>query len=175
MCHRPDVEISSFPVRKTVALLLLVVSALLAGTAVAVKMMPLPNLELQALDGSTVKSSDWPLHGKWVLIYVEGRCDVCTGLLGRLNKRDYPQLAAWTIVIAGGVQPEGVQGLQQRFPDLAGASWYADPSRNASAALSLRGAPVILGIQDKIVRWGSTGMPADSKRLQSMLTTWTTQ
>ena len=175
MCHRPDVEISSFPVRKTVALLLLVVSALLAGTAVAVKTMPLPNLELQALDGSTVNSSDWPLQGKWVLIYVEGRCGVCTGLLVRLNKGDYPQLAAWTIVIAGGMQPKDVQALQQRFPDLARASWYADAPKNASAALDLRGAPVILGIQDKVVRWGSSGIPADPKRLQSMLTTWTTQ
>jgi len=175
MCHRPDVDISSFLARKTVALSFLVVFALLTGTAVAVKTMPLPNIELQALDGSTVKSSDWPLQGKWVLIYVEGRCGVCTGLLSRLNKGDYPQLAAWTIVIAGGVQPEGVQALQQRFPDLAGASWYADPSKNVSAALDLRGAPVILGIQDKVVRWGSSGIPADPKRLQSMLTTWTAQ
>ncbi|PYV40043.1 MAG: hypothetical protein DMG09_07700 [Acidobacteria bacterium] len=146
---------------------MLVVSALLAGTAVAVKTMPLPNLELQALDGSTVNSSDWPLQGKWVLIYVEGRCGVCTGLLVRLNKGDYPQLAAWTIVIAGGMQPKDVH--------LARASWYADAPKNASAALDLRGAPVILGIQDKVVRWGSSGIPADPKRLQSMLTTWTAQ
>ena len=61
MCHRLEVGISSFAVRKTVALLLLAVSSLLAGTAMAVKTMPLPNLEVQAPDGSTVKSSDWPL------------------------------------------------------------------------------------------------------------------
>ena len=175
MCHRPDVGISSFFARTTVVLSFLVLSTLLAGTAVAVKTMPLPNLELQAPDGSTVKSSNWTLQGKWVLIYVEGRCGVCTGLLGRLNKGDYPQLAAWTIVIAGGMQPKDVQALQQRFPDLARASWYADAPKNASAALDLRGAPVILGIQDKVVRWGSSGIPADPKRLQSMLTTWTAQ
>jgi hypothetical protein len=154
---------------------LLVACLFVAGSTVAAQRVTMPSFNLQLPGGSLARTSDWPLQGKWVLIYVEGRCQACVTLLGRLTQKDYPQLAARTIIVGGGMQPAEVKALQTRFPDLAGAQWYADPSKNAAPALNFHGAPVILGIKDRVSQWGQSGLSPDPKRLQPMLMTWVTQ
>ena len=137
--------------------------------------MPMPNFDVQALDGHTVHSADWPLQGKWLVIYVEPRCQACVALLGRLVAQDYPQLPASTIVVAGGMQPDDVKTFQKRFADLAGAQWFADPSKNASSIFKLQGAPVTFGIQNRTVQWSISGILPDPKHLRSALNTWCAQ
>lgn len=144
----------------------------LAGTILGVEPGPLPVFNVQRMDGSAAKSSDWTLQGKWLLIYAARGSD---GLLRRLTQPEYPQLASRTIIVGGGMQLEGAQGFQKKFPDLAAAAWYVDTSGSASNALNLHGAPVILGIQDGVVHWRINGLPADRKLMHSLLTTWLTQ
>jgi hypothetical protein len=161
--------------RKRRILAVLSVCLFLAGTVFAVQSTPLPDFSVQTLGGSPFRSSDWPLQGKWLVIYVEGRCGTCAGLLGRLNAREYPQLAARTIIIVGDTPLQDAQALQNKFPDLAAAGWYADPPRNASVAFNLHGAPVIIGVQDRVVHWQISGIPADRDVLHSVLTGWLRQ
>jgi hypothetical protein len=158
--------------RKSCVFLAAFACLLLAATLPAVQSLSLPDFTVQALDGSSSKSSDWQLQGKWLVIYVEGRCDPCVGLLGRLNKQDYPQLASRTVIVVGGAQVQDVQALRSKLPDLATAAWYADSTKNAPAVLNLRSAPVIVGLQDRVVHWHLNGVPADRKFLHSALTTW---
>jgi hypothetical protein len=152
-----------------------IVLCLLTNTGRATQIAPLPNFDVQSLDGSTVRSGDWPLQGKWLVIYVEPRCQPCVTLLSRLTKQDFPQLAAWTIIIAGGLHPDEAKALQKRFPDLAAAQWYADPARNSSASMKSQGAPETFGVQNRNVQWSISGILPDQKHLQSALNTWCTQ
>jgi hypothetical protein len=154
---------------------LIVVLLVLATLGRATPLEPLPNFDVQALDGNTIHSGDWPLQGKWLVIYVEPRCQPCTSLLTRLSKQDYPKLPAWTIIIVGGGHTDGVAALQKRFPDLASAQWFADPSRNASAALKLQGAPATFGVQNRNIQWTMGGILPDAKHLQTALNTWCAQ
>jgi hypothetical protein len=155
--------------------IVLLILLLVAIRARATQIVPLPNFDVQALDGSAVHSDNWPLQGKWLIIYVEPRCQPCVALLGRLNKQDFPQLPAWTIIIGGGMRPAEVTVLQRRFPDLASAQWFADPARNSSAGLKLQGAPATLGVQNRNVQWTMSGILPDPKHFQSALNTWCAQ
>jgi hypothetical protein len=141
----------------------------------ATQIAPLPNFDVQTLDGQTVHTADWPLQGKWLVIYVEPRCPTCVTLLSRLTAPDFPQLPAWTIVVAGGMQPGEVKKLQKRFPDLGNAQWFADPARNLATIFTLQGAPVTFGVQTRVVRWSISGILPDAKQFQSALNTWCTQ
>jgi len=141
----------------------------------AIQKMTLPDFGVVALDGTNTQSGSWPVQGKHLLIYVESPCQACVTVLGLLTKQDYPQLASNTIVLVGGMQPNDAQTVRKQFPDLAGAAWYADPSRNAVTSLKMQGAPVIFGIQDGTLRWSISGIPPDSKRFRSVLNTWCAQ
>jgi hypothetical protein len=151
--------------------------AILAGilfcaTARAVAPAPLPSFSVQGLDGSSISTSAWPSKGKSVLIYVRGDCQPCAALLGRLRKKDYPQLAAHATIIVGDAGPAGVKTLQQLYPDLSSAIWYADSSRAAATALHLQGAPVILGLNGNIVQWALSCVMEHPTQQRSILNTW---
>lgn len=176
MFHELAASVLGRLVNRKSFVLLAVFACLIAVAAVsAVQPLPLPEFTVQALDGSNSKSSDWQLQGKWLVIYVEGQCAPCTGLLGRLNKQDYPQLPARTVIVVGGAQVQDAQALRSKLPDLAAAGWYADSTKNAPAVLNLRSAPVIVGLQDRVVRWHLNGVPANNSFLRSALTGWLTQ
>lgn len=168
-------RVSDFPEGWISMLVLLTAFLFLVHVGKATEVMPMPNFDVQALDGRTIPSADWPLQGKWLIVYVEPRCQPCVALLGRLSAQDFPQLPAWTIVIAGGMQSDDVKLFRKRFPDLANAQWFADPSKNTSAIFKLQGVPVIFGVQNRIVQWSISGIPPDPKHLQSALNTWCAQ
>ena len=138
----------------------------------AVAPAPLPSFSVQGLDGSTVSTATWPLKGNSVLIYVEGNCQPCATLLGRLLKKDYPQLASHATIVVGGLDPAGTKALLQLYPDLSSAIWYADPPRAAVSALSLQGAPVTMGLKGNVVQWVWSGVMQDPTRQRSILNTW---
>jgi hypothetical protein len=72
----------------------------------------------------------------------------------------------------GGVGAAEVKTWSRLYPDLSGAAWYADPSKAASTALHLQGAPVILGLKDNIVQWALSGEMGKGTQQQSALNTW---
>jgi len=167
MCRKRVPNIIS---RCTVAILS--VCLMCAPAVFPVEPVQLPAFNVQGIDGSVSNTSAWPLQSKWLLVYVEGRSDP---LLRRLSQPELSQVAARTIIIVGGLQLQDAQAVRNRFPQLASASWFVDSPRNAVAALGLQGAPILMGVQDKTVRWRINGFPRDPKFLQSVLTRWLTQ
>lgn len=168
MCH--DLRILSK--RATVLVVGLIVVVLAPGYLAAIPRRPVPAFKVQKADGSASSASEWNMQGKWLLIYLEGRCGPCMHLLIELRKDRYPGLASRTIVVVGGMQPEQVAKMQKTFQNLDQAKWYADPARNAATALNLHGAPVTLGIQDGITRWGISGIPPVPGLLRAVLKKW---
>src|ERR1041385_8782170 len=102
---------------------------LLSMMAVAVEPVPLPDIQMTAADGSTVKSSALPTTGNWFIIYIQPRNQFSDNLLRLLKKDDYPTLAAHAVIIIGGTTDD-LKTAQARFPDLASATWYADTNRS---------------------------------------------
>src|SRR6185437_10357748 len=115
---------------------------LLSMMAVAVETVPLPDIQLTAADGSTVKSSALPTTGNWLIIYIQPRNQFSDNLLRLLKKDQYPTLAQHAVIIVGG-STDDLKTAQSRFPDLASATWYADTNRSAFSLMKLTGAPMI--------------------------------
>jgi len=138
----------------------------------AIAPTPLPAFSVQDLDGSSVSTSAWPVKGKSLVIYVKGNCQPCAALLERLRKKHYPQLARHTTIIVGGVGAADAKALRLQYPDLSAATWYVDPPKTVATALHLQGAPVILGLQDNVVKWALSGMMHQAEQQQSVLNTW---
>ena len=165
--------LSNSGMRKTVACYLTALAVFLCcSNSQAIAPTPLPAFSVQGLDGSTVSTSAWSLKGKSLVIYLRGNCQPCTALLGRLRKKDYPQLAGHTTIIVGGVGPADAKALQQLYPDLSAATWYVDPAKTVAGALHLQGAPVILGLQDNVVKWALSGIMQHAAQQKSILNAW---
>ena len=144
---------------------------LLSMIAVAVEPVPLPDIQLTAADGSTVKSSALPTTGNWFIIYIQPRNQFSDNLLRLLKKDDYPTLAAHAVIIIGGTTDD-LKTAQARFPDLASATWYADTNRSAFTLMKLTGAPMILGIKQRTISWSLSGVLSDVNVAKSILNTW---
>jgi hypothetical protein len=144
---------------------------LLSMMAVAVEPVPLPDIQLTAADGSTVKSSALPTTGNWFIIYIQPRNQFSDNLLRLLKKDDYPTLAAHAVIIVGGTTDD-LKTAQARFPDLASATWYADTNRSAFTLMKLTGAPMILGIKQRTISWSLSGVLSDVNVAKSILNTW---
>jgi hypothetical protein len=143
-----------------------------AAVVFGVEPVQFPAFSVQGMDGSASNTSTWTLQSKWVVVYVEGRSDP---LLRRLSQPEFSQVAVRTIIIVGGLQLQDAQAVQKKFPQLASASWFVDSPKNAVGALGLEGAPIMIGVQDKTLRWRVNGFPHDPKFLQSLLTRWIAQ
>jgi hypothetical protein len=144
---------------------------LLSIMAAAVEPVPLPDIQLTAADGSTVKSNALPSQGNWFIIYIQPRNQFSDNLLRLLKKDQYPTLASHAVIIVGG-STDDLKTAQSRFPDLASATWYADPNKSAFGLMKLTGAPMILGIKQRIITWSLSGVLSDVNVAKSILNTW---
>src|ERR1051326_4963766 len=144
---------------------------LLPMTGTAIEPVPLPDIQLTAADGSTVKSTALPSQGNWLMIYVQPRNQFSDNLLRLFKKEQYPTLAQHAVIIVGG-SVDDLKTAQARFPELAAASWYADPNRSAFTLMKLTGAPMILGIKQRTIAWSLSGILSDVNVAKSILNTW---
>ena len=90
---------------------------LLSIMAVAVEPVPLPDIQLTAADGSTVKSNALPSQGNWLIIYIQPRNQFSDNLLRLLKRDQYPTLAQHAVIIVGG-SIDDLKTAQTRFPEL---------------------------------------------------------
>jgi hypothetical protein len=150
---------------------ILAIAFLLSMTAVAVEPVPLPDIQLTAANGSTVKSTALPSQGNWLIIYVQPRNQFSDSLLRLFKKDQYPTLAQHAVIIVGG-SIDDLKNAQTRFPELADATWYADTNRSAFALMKLTGVPMILGIKQRTISWSLSGILADVNVAKSIVNTW---
>ena len=155
---------------RAVAISLKVIFLLSIGAA-AVEPVPLPDIQLTAADGSTVKSNALPSQGNWLIIYIQPRNQFSDNLLRLLKKDQYPTLAQHAVIIVGG-SVDDLKTAQIRFPELALATWYADTNKSAFGLMKLTGAPMILGIKQRMITWTLSGILSDVNVAKSILNTW---
>jgi hypothetical protein len=144
---------------------------LLSMVAAAVEPVPLPDIQLTAADGATIKSTALPSQGNWLMIYIQPRNQFSDNLLRLFKKDQYPTLAQHAVIIVGG-SVDDLKNAQARFPELALATWYADTNRSAFGLMKLTGAPMILGIKQRTIAWSLSGILADVNVAKSIVNTW---
>ena len=108
--------------------------------------------------GNPVESPDLAEGGGWLLIYTRVACGSCDQVLDLWTADDPVMWTGRIRIVVGGAAPEGVAAFRQRFPSLAGASWYADTDGSAARALGLSGAPAVFGLTDQTIAWTSQGL-----------------
>src|SRR5260370_14699719 len=113
---------------------------MVAARLSAIEPVPLPALQLIGLDGQTVRTSDLPSKGNWLLIYVNPKSHFCEEMLRFMKKDQYPDLATNAVFLVAGTVDEA-KAMQAKYPDLAAASWDADPDRGAFPKLKVHGVP----------------------------------
>lgn len=137
--------------------------------------VPLPAFAvINTADGQTVKSSDLPSKGNWLLIYVTPKSHFCDEMLKSMKKDQYPDLPLNAIFIVGSTLDE-TRAMQAKYPDLAGAFWYADPTRAALAQMKLHGVPVVVGMNQQTMKWIVNGVIPDPKNFKAILNSWIQQ
>ncbi len=134
---------------------------------------PLPAFQLTQSDGTTINSQDLPQREKWLLIYTTAECRACDHLLRLINKTEQPDLPDKVVVVVGGATPAKLKQLAEKFPDLAEASWFADPTKDGIAQLKLTATPVVFGLRDHTLAWCVLGiLSGDSLKMNSLLASW---
>ncbi|SRR6266481_2139638 len=153
------------------AVVLLSVIASLPGNLLAMVPTPLPALRLTSANGQLVTNQGLPNKGNWLLVYVHPRSHFCDDMLKLLQTNDSPSpVAGMVIVVDGSI--DDLQGLQAKYPNLAGAAWYADLNHEAFGALKLRGFPVVIGVTQQTMEWMLHGVVPDPDSFRSALNNW---
>jgi hypothetical protein len=167
-------------------LMLCVVLATAGIPANAVQPIDIPDIDIIGLDGnpakllgpvnSTPAANDLkaPIRGQWLILYIQSSCPNCDNLLnllrrfqGNLNRPEK------LMVVIGGMSAPDLRRYILRYPELAAATWRADPARNAIKQLKLGGAPVIAGCREGTVLWTMNGALSDSASLRAVVEGWT--
>jgi hypothetical protein len=158
--------------KSTIIIAWVVAILAMAGSAHATEPMPLPDFEVVALDGGSVRSQELASNGKWLLIYVQPNCRPCEALLTLVTEPEFSLLARKLVIIVGGATPDEAGSMASRFPDLAAASWYSDPPKTAQAQMKIGGAPVAIGVLQTNIIWNLSGVLSESVRMKSILKSW---
>jgi hypothetical protein len=162
--------------RRALTISILVCTAIFMALPIlrAIEPVPLPALQLLGLDGQAVKTSDLPSKGNWLLIYVNPKSHFCDEMLKLLKRDQYPDLEGSAVFVVAGTVDD-TKAMQAKYPDLAAASWYADPDHGAFVRLKLHGMPTVIGINQQTMRWTVNGVVPDPNTFRTILTGWIQQ
>jgi hypothetical protein len=134
-----------------------VLAMLLSASGPAAADRPLPAFAVTDLTSATVATADLGDANSWLLIYTRVVCAPCEQLLNQWRVDDPPASTGRIRVVVGGATPADVAAIRQRFPQLAGATWYADADGSAAKGLALTGAPAVFGLRGQTIVWTSQG------------------
>ena len=149
----------------------LFIGALLAtaGMVSAASPRPLPAFEVVSTDGAAVQSAGLARTGHWLLVYVSPDSTPSRAFLASLAKAR-PTGAGTVVVVAG--KADEARTLAARHASLRDAAWYADPQRQAQAALEVTGVPVVFGMRDGVIEWSAAGKVGDEGTLRGIVASW---
>lgn len=149
--------------------LLIVATASLAAS----ERRPLPAFSVTSAAGIAVGSATLSGQPRWVLIYVSPGCRSCDRLLQSLKEWHSPQLTSRTVVIVRGASLDAAAYIAERMPpESAATAWYADEGSEAWQALSLKGTPVLIGVDRGEINWTIGGVLNDPGALESVVRKW---
>jgi hypothetical protein len=132
----------------------------------------LPALNFSAAEGLSAATDGLPSEGRWLLVYVQPGCRPCEAVLSLVKGEEAPEVVQRMVVIVGGLAAGALDGFRARYPDLAGATWQADPDRSAARALRLSGIPVVLGVDERTIAWTLSGAIDETAKAKLILSDW---
>ena len=161
--------------RKLALCLILTATAIQLG---GIQPMPIPEIELLTIDGSPTKllvqTSTQSLRGQWLILYLQSGCQSCDGLVNLLRRSEgIVNRPGKLMIVMGGMTSAELQRYMLRFPELASATWRADPARNAFRQLKLGGAPVIAGCREGTIFWTMNGSLPEPASVRAVVESWT--
>jgi len=134
----------------------------------------LPAFAVRTLDDAEAQSDQLSARRQWLLVYVQPNCKPCEEVFNAFKREseEQPDLTQKVVVLVGGATAEEAGMLADHVPWLPRSSFYADPSRQAAAALSVKGAPTVYGVRQGRLEWELKGAKANPRMLKSILETW---
>jgi hypothetical protein len=134
----------------------------------------LPAFVVRTLDDAEAQSDQLSARRQWLLIYVQPNCKPCEEVFNAFKREseEQPDLTQKVVVLVGGATVEEASMLAEHVPWLPRSSFYADPSKQAAAALSVKGAPTVYGVRQGKLEWELKGAKATPRMLKSILETW---
>jgi hypothetical protein len=137
----------------------------------AIERTTMPVFALTDAAGRTVSSHQVTRPGNWLLLYVGSDCASCDVVLGSIGQDDAASLAPGIVVVVGTTDVGDLARAMQRYPSLAGASWYADAADGARA-LRVTSAPVVFGGRGGTIEWSVTGVLGDATDIKAIMSSW---
>jgi hypothetical protein len=132
----------------------------------------LPPFTVYDAAGVALQSDAVAAAGRATLVFVRPSCRACEQLLGALARLDAPSLhAQLTVVILAPVDQAAAFAARDLPAELQSVRWFADADANAWKAMSLKGVPVLVAVEDGQIAWSYNGAPARSL-LESLMRTW---
>jgi hypothetical protein len=140
-----------------------------ASVAPAEPPAPLPSFALTSLEGNVVAAETVEPAGRWLLVYVSPHSGAARTLLRVLEGGEAPAPA---VIVVVGSAPADAKALVNDLGGRLKAAFYADPGGAARRALGLPGVPMVLGLEDRTIRWTLSGTIPDPRTLRSILLSW---
>lgn len=153
---------------------LLCCAVLLATGAVgtAVERTNLPAFTLVRSDATTLASERLVQSGSWALLYVAPECLPCRAILRSLDRVEPQAPGSKLVIVLAGVSAEDLRVELARYPNLANATWLADPSSAMPRSIAEAGVPNVVGLQGRMIEWSVAGVLTDPADVKSILLAW---
>ena len=146
---------------------------LIPAVGSAVEQKPLPDFQVLAADGTSVRSAELSVQERWVLIYAIPDCRTCDQVLQALKTVQDPKLAARTVIVVGARLDVAHAYVEKKLPkEAGGVAWFADAQGKAWQALEIPGTPFLLGVRRGWIEWALSGTPKEAGALTSALRSW---
>jgi len=153
----------------TLALIVLLPSA----RGKAAEDSPLPEFRVLDPEGASVTSRQLTTAQRWVLLYVAPGCAACDDLSRATGRWQPPgQPARIIVVVRGSVQESAAFVEHARPRGTVPVPWFADAAGEAWQALKLSGVPMLIGVEDNVVKWSIAGVLNDPNMVNSVVRTW---
>jgi hypothetical protein len=133
---------------------------------------PLPPFTVYDAQGSPIQSDAIAPSGRSTLVFVRPSCGACEQLLGTLSRLAAPNAGTQLVIVVLAPVEQAAAFAARALPaELQAARWLADVDASAWTALNLKGAPVLVGVENARIAWSYNGAPARSL-LNSLMRTW---
>ncbi len=144
----------------------------IAATLDASEKRPLPAFPLTMLDGSPTNSIAAAGGGTRLIVYVSPGSAPSDRLVRALKQWDSEALRGRTLVILGNHRADAQKWVDAAGADALAVPYAVDEGGEGRRALSLTGAPHLLGIADGRIEWAISGVLNDPRILESVIRTW---
>ncbi|MDY6947002.1 MAG: hypothetical protein SXG53_14900 [Pseudomonadota bacterium] len=151
--------------------LLLLCASALCNAQVATPRV-LANIQVRDLQGQVLDADALRMPRNWVLVILDSELPSARNLLVTLTAKE----TVWSDNVSVLLLGESPQELLKEIaanPKLANVRLLTANDKAVLQVLELPGVPAVLGIREnQQIGWVRSGVPADARRLDSLLTGW---